>query len=142
MKIQTNLFVREVMSHGCRFCADTDQISSVARMMRDEDLGALPVARDDKLVGFVTDRDITVRGLADGEDAARMTAGDLMSQQVYYCYTDQRCDDVASNMASMQVRRMPVVTRDKELVGMISIGDLARHDALTAALEALHGVSR
>ena len=91
------------------------------------DAGVLPVGKNDKLVGMITDRDIAIRGVAEGcKPDARV--GDIMSQEVLYCYDHEDTDEVLENMAEIQVRRMPVVNHDKRLVGIISIGDLAKEE--------------
>lgn len=110
--------------------------------MRNHDLGIVPVAEQEKLVGIVTDRDLAVRGVANGADLNSTSVSDLMTDQVYYCFDDQECEQVAANMAEMQVRRMPVVNRDKQLVGVVSLGDLVNAGANEAAQTALQGVSQ
>lgn len=134
--------VKDIMTGGCNYCAPTDNVMDVAKLMRQDDYGAVPVAEQDKLVGMLTDRDIVVRGLAEGRDPAVTQVRDLMSENVFYCFDDQECAEVASNMGDMQVRRMPVVDREKQLVGMVSLGDLASHGAASEAATALEGVSR
>jgi CBS domain-containing protein len=106
-------------------------IREAARLMADRDIGALPVADGDRLVGVVTDRDIAVRAVAEGmrPDTKIM---EVMSHDVMYCYDDDDLDHVASNMGQLQVRRLPVVTRDKRLVGIVALGDLACEDAANA----------
>ena len=134
--------VRDVMSRDCRWCTPSATVNEAARLMAQNDFGSLAVAENDKLVGMVTDRDIVVRGLADGKEPNSASLREVMTDKVYYCFEDQSCDDVAANMAQMQVRRLPVVTRDKKLVGMVSLGDLARKTQSHEAEEALKGISR
>lgn len=133
--------VSEVMSGECKWCRPDAKVSEAAQMMAQHDFGSLPIAQDDKLVGMITDRDLVVRGLAKGRDLKNATVQDLITKQVYYCYEDQSCDEVADNMAEMRVRRLPVVTRDKRLVGIVSLGDLARKAQSPVAETALKGVS-
>jgi hypothetical protein len=90
----------------------------------------LPVGEGDRLVGVITDRDIAIRAVAEGK-APTTKVGDLMSHEVLYCFDDQDLDEIAQNMAEMKVRRLPVVNRDKRLVGIISLGDLARERGFT-----------
>jgi CBS domain-containing protein len=116
-------------------------IAEIARKMRDEDIGAVPVAENDRLVGMVTDRDIVVRTLADGRDVGSATARDAMSPKILYCYDDESVDDVLENMGEQQVRRLPVVDRDKRLVGVVSLGDLSRAAKRKEAGEALKEIS-
>ena len=136
------MLIKEVMHPGCHYCDADDDIVSVARIMAQNGVGSVPVAKNEKLVGMLTDRDIVVRGLAVYDEFANLKAGEVMSDQVFYCFDDQHCSEVASNMAELQVRRMPVVTRDKELVGLVSLGDFARNDETLAVEETLKGVSQ
>jgi CBS domain-containing protein len=116
-------------------------IFEIARLMRDEDIGAVPVAEGDRLVGMVTDRDIVVRALADARLVQRADARSVMSQRMLYCFGDQQVEEVLANMGEMQVRRMPVVDRDKRLVGVVSIGDLCGKAPLTKAGDSLNRIS-
>ena len=94
--------------------------------MRDEDTGVLPVGEGDRLVGIVTDRDVTLRLVAEGKDAAKTKVREVMSQDLKYVYEDEDLSHVANNMAEQQIRRLPVVNRNKRLVGVVSLGDLSR----------------
>ncbi len=136
------MHVSDVMNRGCQFLSSSDKAFQAAQIMRNHDLGVVPVAEQEKLVGIVTDRDLAVRGVASGADLNSTSVSDLMTDQVYYCFDDQECEQVAANMAEMQVRRMPVVNRDKQLVGVVSLGDLVNAGANEAAQTALQGVSQ
>ena len=136
------MHVSDVMNRGCQFLSSSDKAFQAAQIMRNHDLGIVPVAEQEKLVGIVTDRDLAVRGVANGADLNSTSVSDLMTDQVYYCFDDQECEQVAANMAEMQVRRMPVVNRDKQLVGVVSLGDLVNAGANEAAQTALQGVSQ
>jgi CBS domain-containing protein len=115
-------------------------IRDAAQLMAQIDAGTIPVGKDNKLVGILTDRDIAVRAVARGL-GPETPVSKVMSADVKYCFDDQSVEEVARNMADIQVRRLPVVNRDKRLVGILSLGDLAvRSDASTH--EALRGVSR
>ena len=117
--------VREAMT-GNVCLADPDRsIREAAQMMADQDIGALPVGENDRLVGMVTDRDIAVRAVAQGLGPDTKIR-QVMSQEVMYCFDDEELDDVAQNMGDIKVRRMPVLNRDKRLVGIVSISDLAQ----------------
>ena len=119
--------VQECMSRDVRVISPDDTIERAAQMMAQIDAGVLPVGKNDKLVGMITDRDIAIRGVAEGcSPDARV--GDVMSQEVCYCYDDEDTDEVLENMAEIQVRRMPVVNHDKRLVGIVSISDLAKEE--------------
>ena len=110
--------------------------------MRDGDFGLLPVGENDRLVGMVTDRDIVLRGVAEGGDISRIPARQVMSPEVLYCFEDQPVADVLKNMGDNQVRRMPVMNREKRLVGILSLGDLANQSANGHAGAALAEISR
>ena len=117
--------VREAMT-GNVCLADPDRsIREVAQMMADQDIGALPIGENDRLVGMVTDRDIAVRAVAKGMSPDTKIR-QVMSQEVKYCFDDEDMDDVAQNMGDIKVRRLMVLNRDKRLVGIVSIGDLAQ----------------
>jgi len=119
------MLIRDVMTRNVLTVHPDASIFEVARLMRDEDIGAVPVAENDRLTGMVTDRDIVVRALAEPHFKFGTHAREVMSERMLYCFEDQEVEDVLDNMGEMQVRRMPVVDRDKRLVGMVSIGDLS-----------------
>jgi CBS domain-containing protein len=108
--------------------------------MRADNIGALPVGENDRLVGMVTDRDIVVRAVAENRAAGNTAVREVMSERVYYCFDNDDVEDAAKVMAEHQVRRVPVVNRDKRLVGMIALADLGR-SGVSAAMKALGGVS-
>ncbi len=117
--------IKDVMSSNFKWMAPDSPISQVAQQMRDMDCGFMPLAENDKMIGMITDRDITVRAIAEGKDA-NTPARDVMTAKTYYCYDDQDVEEVCNNMGEIQVRRLPVVNRDKRLVGIVSMGDLAQ----------------
>jgi CBS domain-containing protein len=101
-------------------------LQEAAQMMRDLDVGPLPVCGDnDRLQGIITDRDIVVRAIADGRDPKKVRVQDVMSPNILYCFEDQGVDEAAQLMQGRQVRRLVVLNRDKRLVGIVSLGDLA-----------------
>jgi CBS domain-containing protein len=108
--------------------------------MADIDAGALPVGDDDRLVGMITDRDIVVRAIAQGKSLDTKVA-EVMSKEMLYCFETDGIDEVARNMAKAQVRRLPVVNHAKRLVGIVSLGDLARNDDPTTIGRAVSKVS-
>lgn len=138
--------IHEIMSRNVRIASPDDTLQEAALMMAELDAGALPVGKDDRLVGMVTDRDIVIRGDAAGCDPTSTPVERVMSQKgVKYCYDDDEVDDVARNMAEQQLRRLPVLNHDKRLVGIVSLGDIARGRADVtdhAAADALRGISR
>jgi CBS domain-containing protein len=114
-------------------------IRDAAQLMMKIDAGTVPVGKDQKLVGMLTDRDIAVRAVAKGL-GPDTPVREIMSADVKYCFEDQSIEEVARNMADIQVRRLPVVNRDKRLVGILSLGDLAVRSNCSTN-EALRGVS-
>ena len=116
--------VSEVMTRDVRLIEPTQTIRDAAKLMAEMDAGIMPVREGDRLVGMITDRDIAVRAVAEGK-GPDTPIREVMTEDVKYCYEDDDTDDVARNMADIQVRRLPVLTRDKRLVGIISLGDMA-----------------
>jgi CBS domain-containing protein len=136
------MLINEVMSHTVRLASPSDTIQRAAQLMAEADAGALPVSENDRLVGMVTDRDIAIRGDARGCDPTTTTVREVMTQEpVKYCYEDEDIEHVARNMAQLQVRRLPVLNREKRLVGIISLSDLSKRSDASAAGDALRGVS-
>jgi CBS domain-containing protein len=118
--------IGEIMTRDVEVAAPGDTLQSAARLMADLDVGALPVADGDQLVGMITDRDITVRGVATGQAPERCTVGEIMSTELRYCLEDDTVEEVAERMGALQVRRLPVLDRDeRRLVGIVALGDLA-----------------
>ncbi|MFN3522734.1 MAG: CBS domain-containing protein [Phenylobacterium sp.] len=122
--------------------ADPDMtIREAAQIMARVDAGALPVGQNDRLVGMITDRDIAIRAVAAGE-GPDCRVSQVMSADVCYCFDDQDLAEVLANMGDEQIRRLPVVSRDKRLVGIISLGDIALEGAANQTASALSGISR
>src|SRR3954465_9452108 len=113
--------VSQAMTREVKICTPGQPIREVAQTMAAIDAGALPVGENDRLIGMITDRDIAVRAVAQGK-SPDTPVRDVMSREVLYCFDDQEIEEVARNMGQMKVRRLPVVNRDKRLVGIISIG--------------------
>ena len=134
--------VREAMTRDVRLVKLDQPISEAARLMGELDIGALPVEDNDRLVGMITDRDIAVRAVAAGR-GPDTPVREVMSPEIKYCYEDQSIDEVTQNMGEQRIRRLPVLTRDKRLIGILSLGDLAIDEsARDEAGEALGGISR
>jgi len=115
--------ISQCMSSDVLIAGPDQTLGDAAKAMLDVDIGVLPVGEDDRLVGVITDRDIAVRGVADGLGPdARIR--EVMSPEVKYCFADQEIDDVLDNMSEIKIRRLPVVDRNKRLVGIVSLADL------------------
>ena len=124
--------ISEVMTRDVTVVSPQDNIQRAAQLMRDLNVGALPVCDGQKLQGMITDRDITIRATADGQSPDQVKVQDVMTDDIMWCYEDQTVGEVLQHMGDSQIRRIPVVSRDKELVGMVSLGDIAtRHAADT-----------
>jgi CBS domain-containing protein len=136
------MLVKSVMSERVIHVSPDTELKEIAASMRDGDLGSIPVSDHDRLVGMVTDRDIVVRGLAGTMEFHSLTARDVMSPAIKYCYEDEDIEHVLDNMAELQVRRLPVVSRDKRLVGIVSLGDLSKQSSSRKAGEALEEISK
>ena len=134
--------VRDAMTGTVDTISPATTVLEAARRMRDDDIGAIPVAENDRLVGMVTDRDLVVRSLADAHDVATTSVSDAMSSGVLYCFDDQSGKEVLEMMEKQQVRRMPVVDHDKNLVGIVTLGDLAVEGDEEKAGDALEGISQ
>lgn len=133
--------VAQVMTRGVRTMSPSDSLMFAAKAMEDLDVGAIPVCEGDRVVGMVTDRDITIRGVAHGCPIDTTPLRDVMSSQVRCVYEDQSVDEVSRQMQDAQIRRLPVLDRRDQLVGILSLGDLAtKADAGTAG-EALSEIS-
>jgi CBS domain-containing protein len=133
--------VSKCMTRDVELVSPTQTIRDAAQMMAELDAGALPVQQDDRLVGMITDRDIAVRAVAQGK-SPETPVRDVMSPELLYCFDDQEIEDVSRNMGEVKVRRLPVVNRDKRLVGIISIGDLALKEEQTLTGSTLARISK
>lgn len=134
--------VADVMEREVKFASPDDSVQQLARLMREEDTGVLPVGEGDRLVGMVTDRDVAVRLVAEGRDPARTKVREVMTPDVNYVFEDEDIEHVAENMAQQQVRRLPVMNRQKRLVGVVSLGDIAQGQKPHLVGKAMHGIAR
>jgi len=135
--------VHDVMTSGVECAAPQDSLAQAATRMKELGVGALPVCgSNDKLVGMVTDRDITVRATAGARDPCGTAVRDVMTPHIVYCFEDQDVHEATRIMEEKQIRRLAVLNRDKRLVGIVSLGDLAiKADDQELAGEALEQVS-
>src|SRR5262245_13393285 len=133
--------IGNVMSRDVQLIKPDDTIRSAEALMKKIDAGLLSVTDDDKYVCSTTDREMAIRGVAEckGPDAK---VRDAMSPEVKYCFEDEDVAHVAENMAELQVRRLAVMNRDKRLVGIVSLADLAIEGSLPKTAKALHGISQ
>jgi CBS domain-containing protein len=133
--------VRDAMTSGVSIANPDETIREAARTMAEIDAGVLPVGDNDRLVGMITDRDIAIRAVAEGK-GPDTRVGEVMTREVRYCFEDDDVDTVRKNLADQQIRRIPVVNRDKRLVGILSLSDLALTGMGAAMGETLADISR
>ena len=135
------MLIKDVMTRHVECVSPEDTLQAAARKMRDLDVGPLPVCgQNDRLVGMITDRDIAVRAVAQGKSPDTRIR-DVMSTGILYCFDDQELDEVARNMGKNQVRRLPVINKDKRLVGILALGDLASNEDAKAVGRTVSQVS-
>jgi len=131
--------IKDVMTPQCEWIAPDASLEEAAKIMQDKDIGFIPVGENDKLIGAVTDRDIVTRAVAKGANGSTQVR-DVMTSQIKYCYDDQAVDSICQNMSDIKVRRLPVVNRDKRLVGVVSLGDVSQGHILESG-EALQAIT-
>jgi CBS domain-containing protein len=134
------MLISQAMSQDVRISNPNQSIRDAAAVMAEIDAGALPVGENDRLVGMITDRDIAIRAVAAGK-GPDTPVREIMSKEVSYCFENDDVEEVAQNMADAKLRRLPVLNRDKRLIGIVSLGDLAIVDGPANAGEALCGIS-
>jgi CBS domain-containing protein len=133
--------ISEIMHKGVE-CVEPDaSIITVAQKMRDHDIGAIPICADGKAIGMVTDRDLTVRVLAESKDASKLTAKDVMTRDFIFCMDSEEVEDAIRIMEAKKIRRLPVLDDAKQLVGMISLGDISHALSRDLAGEVTKAVS-
>jgi len=133
--------VKDVMSHDVEVVNPDETIRDAASAMERIDAGVLPVGENDRLVGMITDRDIAIRAVGKGQGPDAKVR-DIMTKDVKYCFEDDDVDEVCANMSNIQVRRLPVLNSEKRLVGIISLGDIARREDPEHAGHALSGIAQ
>jgi CBS domain-containing protein len=118
--------VKEVMHKGVDWVGPDTPITELAKLMRQHDVGAIPIGENDKLIGMVTDRDIVCKGLArDGFDPRRSTARDVMTEGIHCCREDDDLAKAVRHMETLKIRRLPVINKNKRMVGILSLGDIS-----------------
>ncbi|HET7886767.1 MAG TPA: CBS domain-containing protein [Bradyrhizobium sp.] len=133
--------VCDAMTIEVQLCTPEDTLRDAAEAMMALDVGLLPITDNERLVGMITDRDIVVRGVAMGRGPDALVR-DIMTNDVKYCFDDQELDEVTRNMGELRVRRLPVVNRDKQLVGIIALGDIVRSAPGDGTVNALRRISQ
>ena len=133
--------VKYTMTKKVEVATPLTSVKEAAQKMRDLNIGALPVCAHGKLIGMVTDRDITIRLIADGKDPRTTMAEEIMTSNIEWCSDEDEIEEVAEQMEKGRIRRLPVVDRNKFLVGIISVGDIASRGSPEAAGEILEQVA-
>jgi CBS domain-containing protein len=133
--------IADIMTRNVKAISPNDAIRSAAQLMEEIDSGALLVHEGDKLIGMITDRDIAIRAVARGLEGDTLVRK-VMSPNVLYCFADEDVQHVAENMADMEVRRLPVLNREKRLVGIVSLGNISKSRNVKASATILQGVAQ
>lgn len=134
--------LRAIMTREVQVVKPDAGVREAAETMRHLDVGVIPVCDGERLVGMITDRDIALRVVADGQDPATAKVREAMSPGIEYCFEDQDVQEAARLMKDKQLRRLPVLSREKKLVGIVSIGDLAVRGSPDPAGQALRGAAK
>jgi len=132
--------ISDVMTGDVRVASPDDSIRKAAELMAQSDIGSLPVGENDRLIGMITDRDIVVRAVAKGRGDATLVR-EVMTEQIRYCFEDENVLDVAKNMSDLGVRRLPVLDRQKRLVGIVALSNIASGGTEQARDALLEGVA-
>ena len=134
--------LKDLMSRDVKVISPDMTIGEAARTMRDGDFGMMPVGENDRMIGTISDRDIAIRAVAEGKDAGTKVR-DVMSEGIAWVYEDESVEQIAKIMSERRVRRLPVVNRDKRLVGIVALGDLAvEKSEILPAAQALSEISK
>ena len=134
--------ISEIMTRDIVVIQPDESLQSAAKKMRDRDIGFLPICDGEELIGVISDRDITIRALADGMDINVMLSRDLMTTPPIFCFEDQDVSEAANLMKENQIRRLVILSRaDNHVVRIISLGDLARNETATFSGKVLQKVS-
>lgn len=133
--------IKSCMPKGAQWISPDTPVTAVAKMMVEQDIGAVPVGENDRLIGMVTDRDIALRGVANGREVSRLTARDVMTDGIIWCRDSDDVNHAARIMESKKVRRLPVIDKNKRMVGILSLGDISRAASQRTAAEITRAVS-
>jgi CBS domain-containing protein len=132
---------KSAMHKGVEWVSPDTPVTAIAKKMLEQDIGAIPVGENDRLIGMVTDRDITCRAVANGRDVSSLTARDVMTEGIVWCRDSDEVNDAAQIMQTKQVRRLPVIDKNKRMVGMLSLGDVSHVASQRTAAAVARGVS-
>jgi CBS domain-containing protein len=135
------MLISQIMTPEVIVASPNDSLRSAARTMLEHDLGILPICENDELIGMLSDRDITIRAVARGLSLDDTRISQLLGTEARYVFDDQTVEEAAQEMKQFQIRRLPVLDRENQLVGIISLADIVMTDE-TAATEALAGISQ
>ena len=136
------MIVKEAMHRGVDWVSPDTLVTELAKLMRDHDVGAIPIGENDRLVGMVTDRDIDCKGLAhDTFDARRATARDVMTAEIHCCREDDDLAKAVRHMEELKVRRLPVINKSKRMIGILSLGDVSHSASADLLMECIKSVS-
>lgn len=134
--------VKDVMHKGVDWVGPETPVAELAKLMRDHDIGAIPIGENDRLIGMVTDRDIVCNGLArDSFDANRTTARDVMTPNVHCCREDEDLTKAVEHMEDLKVRRLPVINKGKRMTGILSLGDVSHSAPIEVLVACVKTVS-
>ena len=134
--------VKDSMHKGVDWVSPDTPVTELAKLMRDHDVGAIPIGENDRLVGMVTDRDIVCKGLAqDNFDTRRATARDVMTAEIHCCREDDDLAKAVRHMEELKVRRLPVINKSKRMIGMLSLGDVSHSAPVDLLSECIKSVS-
>jgi CBS domain-containing protein len=133
--------VKNCMHNGTQWVSPETTVKAVANAMLEQDIGAVPVGENDRLIGMVTDRDIVLRAVANGKDVSALTARDVMTEGIIWCRDSDDLSHAANLMQSKHVRRLPVIDKNKRMVGILSLGDLSHAGTERTVVAATRGVS-
>ncbi len=133
--------VKQIMHKGVAWVTPETSLAQAARIMKRKDVGAIPVGKNDRLIGMVTDRDIVCRGLANGGARRARSVGDVMSRGIVYCRADDDVGKALRKMKSRKIRRLPVINEKKRMVGIVALGDVARRVAKSQCADVVRAVS-
>ena len=134
--------VKDAMHKGVDWVSPDTPVSELAKLMRDHDVGAIPIGENDRLVGMVTDRDIVCKGLAqDNFNASGTTARDVMTAEIHCCRDDDDLAKAVRHMDELKVRRLPVINKSKRMVGILTLGDVSHSASADLLMECIKSVS-